>query len=86
MMRWVRRALIGRPLHNRELAHEKLPKWKALSIFFLGRTVFGSVWSRTDYDYVSSRAWHCCLRLHVAGGIVNFAAPGDCCFVLCPGG
>ena len=33
MMRWVRRALIGRPLHNRELAHEKLPKWKALSIF-----------------------------------------------------
>lgn len=25
--------LIGKPLHNRELTHEKLPKWKALSIF-----------------------------------------------------
>jgi len=25
--------LIGRPLHNIELGHEKLPKWKALSIF-----------------------------------------------------
>ena len=33
MMRVLRRLLIGRPLHNRELAHEKLPKWKALSIF-----------------------------------------------------
>jgi amino acid transporter len=25
--------LIGRPLHNQELVHEKLPKWKALAIF-----------------------------------------------------
>lgn len=33
MMRVIRRLLIGKPLHNRELAHEKLPKWKALSIF-----------------------------------------------------
>lgn len=33
MMRLVRRMLIGRPLHNKQLAHEKLPKWKALSIF-----------------------------------------------------
>lgn len=33
MMRTLRRLLIGKPLHNRELAHERLPKWKALSIF-----------------------------------------------------
>ncbi len=33
MMREIRRILIGRPLHNQQLAHEKLPKWKALSIF-----------------------------------------------------
>lgn len=33
MMRELRRILIGRPLHNRQLVHEKLPKWKALSIF-----------------------------------------------------
>lgn len=33
MMRLIRRLLVGRPLHNQELAHEKLPKWKALSIF-----------------------------------------------------
>ncbi|MDF2568856.1 MAG: hypothetical protein K0R55_460 [Sporomusa sp.] len=33
MMRVIRRLLIGKPLHNREMAHEKLPKWKALSIF-----------------------------------------------------
>lgn len=33
MMREIRRLLIGRPLHNRELSHEKLPKWKALAIF-----------------------------------------------------
>ncbi|HWR06808.1 APC family permease [Sporomusa sp.] len=33
MMRVIRRFLIGRPLHNTELAHERLPKWKALSIF-----------------------------------------------------
>ena len=32
-MRELRRFLIGKPLHNMELAHEKLPKWKALSIF-----------------------------------------------------
>lgn len=33
MIRELRRALIGKPLHNREMTHEKLPKWKALSIF-----------------------------------------------------
>jgi len=33
MLRIVRRFLIGKPLHNKELAHERLPKWKALSIF-----------------------------------------------------
>lgn len=33
MMRVIRRLLIGKPLHNRELAQERLPKWKALSIF-----------------------------------------------------
>lgn len=33
MMRMIRRLLIGKPLHNRELTHERLPKWKALSIF-----------------------------------------------------
>ena len=33
MMREIRRLLIGKPLHNREMAHERLPKWKALSIF-----------------------------------------------------
>lgn len=33
MLREIRRILIGKPLHNRELAHERLPKWKALSIF-----------------------------------------------------
>lgn len=33
MMRILRRLLIGRPLHNQEMAHEKLPKWKALAIF-----------------------------------------------------
>ncbi len=33
VMRAVRRLLIGRPLHNQEIAHEKIPKWKALSIF-----------------------------------------------------
>lgn len=33
IMREVRRLLIGRPLHNQEITHEKLPKWKALSIF-----------------------------------------------------
>ncbi len=32
-MRLARRLLIGRPLHNQEIVHEKLPKWKALSIF-----------------------------------------------------
>ena len=32
-MKIVRRILIGRPLHNQEMSHEKLPKWKALSIF-----------------------------------------------------
>jgi amino acid transporter len=33
MLSLMRRLLIGRPLHNMELLHEKLPKWKALSIF-----------------------------------------------------
>ncbi|VBB07314.1 amino acid/polyamine transporter i [Lucifera butyrica] len=33
MMQHIRRLLIGRPLHNQEIIHEKLPKWKALSIF-----------------------------------------------------
>lgn len=33
MIREIRRLLIGKPLHNRELTHENLPKWKALSIF-----------------------------------------------------
>ena len=33
VMREVRRLVIGRPLHNQEIVHEKLPKWKALSIF-----------------------------------------------------
>ncbi len=33
MLRAIRRLLIGRPLHNKDLPHEKLPKWKALSIF-----------------------------------------------------
>jgi len=33
MMKLLRRILIGRPLHNQEMAHEKLPKWKALAIF-----------------------------------------------------
>ncbi|BAF60388.1 amino acid transporters [Pelotomaculum thermopropionicum SI] len=29
----LKRLLIGRPLHNNEIIKEKLPKWKALSIF-----------------------------------------------------
>jgi amino acid transporter len=29
----ARRLLIGKPLHNKEIMHERLPKWKALSIF-----------------------------------------------------
>lgn len=33
MMKLLRRILIGRPLHNQEMSHEKLPKWKALAIF-----------------------------------------------------
>lgn len=33
MIRTLRRLLIGKPLHNNELGHERLPKWKALSIF-----------------------------------------------------
>lgn len=33
MMRILRRLLIGRPLHNMEMANERMPKWKALSIF-----------------------------------------------------
>ncbi|MEN6414234.1 MAG: APC family permease [Veillonellales bacterium] len=33
MVRLLRRLLIGKPLHNQEMAQEKMPKWKALSIF-----------------------------------------------------
>ena len=33
MISIVRRLLIGKPLHNKEMMHERLPKWKALSIF-----------------------------------------------------
>ncbi|MBP2650884.1 MAG: hypothetical protein H6Q74_1709 [Firmicutes bacterium] len=33
MMRFIRRFLIGRPLHNQEMSHEKLPKWQALATF-----------------------------------------------------
>lgn len=29
----LRRIIIGKPLHNKEMMHERLPKWKALSIF-----------------------------------------------------
>lgn len=33
MHRSLKRLLLGRPLHNEDLVREKLPKWKALSIF-----------------------------------------------------
>ncbi|MBP2644703.1 MAG: hypothetical protein H6Q75_143 [Firmicutes bacterium] len=33
MMRFIRRLLIGRPLHNHEMSHEKIPKWQALATF-----------------------------------------------------
>ncbi len=33
MLRDLRYFLIGRPLHNRQVSHERLPKWKALAIF-----------------------------------------------------
>lgn len=33
MIKKIRRMLFGRPLHNKELTHQKLPRWKALSIF-----------------------------------------------------
>lgn len=33
MLRNLRYYLIGKPLHNRQAAHERLPKWKALAIF-----------------------------------------------------
>lgn len=33
MIRFIKRLLIGRPLHNQEMVREKLPKWKALAIF-----------------------------------------------------
>lgn len=33
MIKKIRRILFGRPLHNQELTHQKLPRWKALSIF-----------------------------------------------------
>ncbi|MCE5286898.1 MAG: APC family permease [Pelosinus sp.] len=33
MIRLLRRLLIGKPLHNQEMSHEKLTNWKALAIF-----------------------------------------------------
>ena len=33
MMRFIRRVLLGKPLHNRAMSQEKLPKWKGLAIF-----------------------------------------------------
>lgn len=33
VMSGIRRLLIGRPLHNQEMVHERLPKWKALATF-----------------------------------------------------
>lgn len=33
MMGFIRRQLIGKPMHNKEMATEKLSKWKALAIF-----------------------------------------------------
>jgi amino acid transporter len=33
LISFARRLLIGKPLHNKEMMHERLPKWKALSIF-----------------------------------------------------
>lgn len=33
VIRLLRRIIIGEPLHNKEMMHERLPKWKALSIF-----------------------------------------------------
>lgn len=33
MMSFIKRRLIGKPMHNKEMATEKLPKWKALAIF-----------------------------------------------------
>ena len=33
MMSVIMRKLLGKPMHNKEMASEKLPKWKALAIF-----------------------------------------------------
>ena len=33
MLRSIRRRLLGKPMHNKEMATEKLPKWKAPSRF-----------------------------------------------------
>ncbi len=33
MMSFISRTLFGKPMHNKEMATEKLPKWKALAIF-----------------------------------------------------
>lgn len=33
MISLIRRQLLGKPMHNKEMATEKLPKWKALAIF-----------------------------------------------------
>lgn len=33
MFKKIRQLIIGKPLHNREMVHQKLPRWKALSIF-----------------------------------------------------
>ena len=33
MFQTIKKLLLGRPLHNKEITKEKLPKWKALAIF-----------------------------------------------------
>ena len=33
LLKPIYRTLIGKPMHNRKMMHERLPKWKALSIF-----------------------------------------------------
>ena len=33
MISWISRLLLGKPMHNKEMTSEKLPKWKALAIF-----------------------------------------------------
>lgn len=33
MIQGMKRFIVGKPLHNKDLVHEKLPKWKAIAIF-----------------------------------------------------